>query len=388
MKILYFISVVSHGRGGHGHSLMHISSKMSEKHSVGVVSIGPGDSSHHQTAPEFIKHIFFNGFNILQLKNDIKKVISDFKPDVIHFFDDRCYNIIRLLINTKSYKIILNKCGGPNPQRHPYINDLILFSYENLQWFQSQKKFRKSNLILIPNRVYKIKFESNYQPLKKEKEKFNFVRITRIGKFHKKSIFDSINLIEYLHHLGHINTQLYIIGTVEDYEIFKIVKKHKLTQQGVIKLLTDDCYTKGASKMLYLADAVLGTGRSLMEATSLKLPVLTFNANDNLPVLLTKENFDSAFQTNFSTRNVFENLKNNKENIKKLIADKDYYKSLSDFSGEMFGKYFDINEVERLYSEIYENLEHYNNNFLKDLHIIIRHSISYYIGFRKNISSK
>ncbi|MDZ7775665.1 MAG: hypothetical protein U5L09_08755 [Bacteroidales bacterium] len=139
MKILFFISLYSHGRGGHVYSLNHISQKIAEVHDVKIISIGPGQKDIIQTNPYFIRHIEFNGLNISDLRKILQNERRIFQPDIYHFFDEGSYNIIRTIISSKKNKMVLNHCGGPNPNFFPHIHNLILFSSENLSWFQAQK---------------------------------------------------------------------------------------------------------------------------------------------------------------------------------------------------------------------------------------------------------
>ncbi|WP_299758436.1 glycosyltransferase [uncultured Pontibacter sp.] len=358
MKILYIISTFKGGNGGHAYSLTHISSEISKYADTAIISIGPKRSKVVTTSPHYLQYLYFDAINILTFKNELYEVLETYKPDIIHCFDTNAYNIVKLILPNSKYKIILNKCGGPNKKNYPLFNDLILFSIENKTWFDQQFEYNKSNIHLIPNRVKGIKVAAPSQldePIFKDQTKFTFVRIARLGAAYKKGIIDAIRLISILTNLNY-KVELYIIGVIENELILRELQKEA---QGLnVIFLTKDVHTVKASKMLYLADAVVATGRGLMEACSIGLPVLTPSINANIPVLVSENNFDSFLSTNFSERNVDEGYskENNISNIIKLINNKEYNQKLRAFTSEMFEKYFDISEGAKKYIEVYKSV--------------------------------
>lgn len=386
MKILFFISVHGHGRGGHFHSLNHISRRLGEENDVSIISIGPGKSDIIESNPHFRKHINYKGFDILKLRRVIKNEIKIFSPDIYHCFDVGSYNIIRLIISSKKHRIVLNKCGGPNPVEFPYVKNIVLFSKENQEWFEGQNKFKKTNVFLIPNRVIPLELITDYHPINKEKDDFVFVRICRIGLNYKKSILDSMNLISKLYESNFKKIKLYIIGAVEDEDVLKDLKYNEHVVNGRIVFLTQSEYTSEASKMLYLADAVIGTGRGLMEAASLKKPILTIDKNRNIPVLLDENHFMDAFKTNFSERNTFKELNthDNLNNISKLIYNLNYYNEVSSFAYNCFNMYFNINKVTELYISAYNKSYTFRRKILNDSPMILKTIISFFRSFLKS----
>lgn len=385
MKILFFISVYSHGRGGHAHSLNHISKKIGEQNEVKIISLGPGNSNIIESNPYFLEHIAFNGLNLLYLKNKIDKLTRKFKPDIYHCFDDGAYNIIRLLISSRKNKIIVNKCGGKNPLRYPNIKNIILFSNENLTWFKNQKKYQSSNIYLIPNRVKALLNDVNFQPIKKGLDEFVFLRICRIGSSYNKSIIDSISLIEKLLTENITNVKLYVIGVIEDYNLYEKLKTNTFVQNGRVIFLTEPMYTTEAAKMLYLADAVIGTGRGLMEASSLSIPLLAIDKEGSIPVLLDNDNFLDAFNTNFSERNIFYTIDHdyNMKNIINLIQIKSYYDEMSIFSKKVYDEYFNIDKASQAYSDVYALATFGKKNIIADFSLIIRTFVKFYRSYLK-----
>lgn len=353
MRVLFLITVRGHGTGGHFHSLNHISQAMAEKVEVGICSYGTGRSSILENNPNFQKHIPFNGLKILTLRKHLKKLINEFNPDIIHCFDTHAYNIFTFLFNPNKFSIFLTKCGGPNPEGFPLVENLILFSEENKKWFDDRAKFRKSNIVVIPNRVNPKIIEFNFRkPIIKENA-FCFVRIARIGSAYKKSIEDSITLIKYLTNQN-LNVHLYIIGAIQDTKIAE-----ELTDKiaGLpISMINDEAYTKKASNLLYLANAVIATGRGIMEGTAISKPILTPAQNSEIPIAVNENNFETFFNTNFSERNraTEKCLEDNESTILNLIQNEEYYNLMSDFSKECFEKYFNTSTGVPQYLSFYE----------------------------------
>jgi len=379
MKILYFISVHGHGRGGHFHSLNHISKKIGEDHDVKIISFGPGKSDIIESNPHFLRHIDFNGLNFFKLRKIIKQETRKFRPDIFHCFDGGSYNIVRLIVSSTKNILVLNKCGGPNPTYFPHVKNLILFSLENQEWFKNQKKYKNTNIHLIPNRVKPLQLSPDFNPIEKNPGDFIFMRICRIGHTYKKSIQDSINLISKLLETDFKSIKLYLIGVVQDTDVFEEFINHELVKSGHLTILTESKFTKEASKMLYFADAVIGTGRGLMEAASLGKPLLAINKNGEIPVLLNELNFDDAFRTNFSERNVFPGFKDN-DNIKsisQIVNDKVSYNENRSFVIQSFERYFTLEKAKDAYSTVYNISKTGKRKLIADFPYILKSILTF-----------
>ena len=310
-------------------------------------------------------------------------VKNNFRPDIYHCFDISSYNIIRLFISSETKRLIVTKCGGPNPKKYPHITNIVLFSLEDLEWFKKNNKYKNTYISFIPNRINLDSLGLESHPIDICDDYFIFLRICRFNSVYEKSINDSFRLIEYLYSHNINNVRLYVIGVIENYELFELLNNHELVKKGLVSLLTDREYTSEASKMLYLASAVIGTGRGLMEAASLSIPVLAINAKGNIPVLLDETNFEDAFITNFSTRNVFRTYDEdlNLGNIIRLITDHNYYDQMSQYSKNIFEDYFDIDKAEEKYNQLYHNARYGKRRILCDLLFIIKSQIGFYRNY-------
>jgi glycosyltransferase involved in cell wall biosynthesis len=356
MKILYCISNNGHGSGGHFHSLNQISSMVSKSNNIKIISIGSNPSPVIQNNVHFFKHIFLSTLtDLISFRREIQNVLSEFNPDVIHFFDTESLNYLLLVASLKKYKIVMNKCGGPNPLRKNWqvVDDLILFSKENYDFF-AQNEHKDMALHLIPNRVSKVSME-NYlgHPETKSKENYTFMRVSRLGGAYEKTFLDTLNLIEYLS--AKYKVELIVVGRIQDQQRFNDLKENAENRNIQVTYITDERASIGAS-FLYLADFVVGTGRSLMEGLSGGKPCLVPAKNSEVPILLTENNFEGLFTTNFSERGEVKKdaRDSNLDNIQNLIESIEMQGNLSNLSMKQFDTFFNIEKVSQLYTKVYQ----------------------------------
>lgn len=360
MNILFFINNDGHGVGGHYHSLDQISKEVGKGHKVGIVTMGLHPSPILSENPFFLKHIHLSGKikKMFSLNRELKGVIKNFKPDLLHCFDTASLNRLLILPATFSFPLVLNKCGGPNPfgNNYQHANALVVFSAENHQWFENNPNYKKENVFLIANRVEKLKLLPEEQRKeKKDTNKITFLRITRIGGAYEKTLLDSFRMIEDLKDDHPV--QLIVVGKVQKQERFAFFKQEAEKRRLPVQFITDERASK-ASDFLYLADFVIGTGRSFMEALSLGFPVLTPAKNTDWPVLVNERNFKFFFSTNFSERNIADpvSIKENKGDIEQLIANKKAYLNKQKKSIALFEEYLGTKFVLDKYNIVYENM--------------------------------
>ncbi|WP_313264662.1 hypothetical protein [Sphingobacterium sp.] len=357
-RIIYFIFSTGDANGGHYRSLALTAEYMSKKFDVEVIVLGYTFSHIIKSANIKSRFIYFNGLNIYEVLNKLKNKILD--DDILHAFDIYAYFIVRLLNLKFGNKIILTKCGGPNPMGYfPLANNLVLFSQENVNYFEKSKKFLKSQIHLIPNRTEN--FTSNSRKIEEIREKYALnryskvlLRICRISRVYRKSIEQSINLFKMLKEEGH-NLALIIIGNIQDQNIIDEFKEKKVEN---IFFITEDRYTKNAKELIEIADWVIGTGRGFMEACSKRRIMFCVAANNDIPILIDDTNFNNAFNFNFSERIIFDDdsIQNNKKRILNLIDDFESQKELEGISEQWFFKYFSIQGGIARYEAIYPKL--------------------------------
>lgn len=307
MKILYIVSNIntaSRGNGGHYYSMLATAEALKDGNEVFILNIGTSESIALQKTKFKIINIVDSKLRTSRLLKNLNEFLQENPVDIIHSFDDLAFFYSRTISVWRKIPIVLTKCGGVNPRYYPFCRNLVTFSLENTIFFKKEKKFRKSTINLIPNRVKPFMTDSTrIQELKGKHDLFQydivFLRISRIGKQYEKSAKQLINCVAALNIKG-FKTCILFIGTVVDNSVLEELKKFNL---GVkTKFETDAYFTKNAKELLDVADVVLGTGRSFMEAALHDKIMLAPLQNEALPILVTEDNFEMLLAMNFSER--------------------------------------------------------------------------------------
>ncbi len=384
MKVLFFIFVSEGGRGGHYHSLNHITRTLGTTDcKIDILTIGNQTSEIIAENPHFRKHLYFNRDNFINFFKQLYLEIQNNKPDILHFFDTQSYSLCFPLTFFFDSKVVLTKCGGANsPKLYPIVPNLILFTEENRKWFVSKNQYKNTRIEVIPNRVNVLKIEKN-EDYQKDPEYFSFVRICRIGKEYCNSILNGINLVKELNQSSDFKTKLYVIGKVTDDEIYSILLE---AAKGYdIEFITDNRIALEASRMLYLADAVIGTGRSALEALSLGLPLLVPSGQINFPILFDENNRIEIMQKNFTERAEFGKLSHLDElkKIELLITDNKYYSTMLNYSKAIFNEFYDVHGIKSNYINFYKNANFTKLTF-EGLLVNIKSTLSTIVTMFKN----
>jgi glycosyltransferase involved in cell wall biosynthesis len=359
MKLLFFIS--SEGgkaAGGHFNSLHQVSLEMAKTCEVRIIMLGKVLSPILKENPFLTDHIVLgHGVkDILKLNASLKLLFKSFKPDVIHCFDTNSLNRILLTRKTRNIPIVLNKCGGRNPikKNYQHADATVVFSKENQKWYLDNKYYDDASIFLIPNRVRALNILN--EDLRKEKanpDKTTFVRVSRLGGAYEMTLLQTFNLLEKLSKTSEV--ELYVIGRIQDEARFKKLVTEGEKQNFNIKYITDERAAKG-SDFLYLADFVVGTGRSFMEATSLGIPSLTPAQNAEMPILVNATNVEQFLATNFSERNIAEDGDEEEtlDAVFKLVADNSIYVKQKKETKSFFEEYFGTSKINQKYIEVYD----------------------------------
>lgn len=363
MKIAFVIASInskSNGLGGHYHSLLETVEQLSAHHDVFIINVGNNPAKALEDTKFKLFSIIEKGYAICRTYKKIISILKDEKPDILHAFDSSAYYWVRLAGHKLKIPFCITKCGGVNPVYFPYAKNLVLFSTENLNFFKSKKIFKDSNLSLIPNRIKEFdddinRIEEIINRIEKFKNAFKFLRITRIGKYYHNSSLQLINLVNKLSNDG-IKCCAIFIGTVEDEHYLKELKEQG---NGNCFFFSEPEFTKNAKTLINVADAVLGTGRSFMEAAAKEKLLLSPVQNSSTPALITQENFKTAFYYNFSERITIENFNEsfNYNQIKNIIQNKEKQKKQATFAGEIFREYFDAKKIGDKYEKVYANAQ-------------------------------
>ncbi len=295
MNLLMVVSVHDKPYGGHYHSSFAYFEALSKSYNVTLLVIGnekPDWLSNYKS-----HYVYFNGLNIFSVILKCRKIISEF--DILHAFDEFAYFFIRSHSNKK---VVYTRCGGPNPvnRYYPEVNNLVCFSMENYTFFKASKKV--SSVELIPNRVPKFSCDQRLCNLAIQEKALDInqvrvLRIARIDRYYEKSIIQTINLGGFLKASG-IQNQVIIIGKVYDEDFYDELE----VKYPQIKIISENQFTNNAKLLLDIANVVVGTGRSFMEAATLGKVVFSPLENSELPRLITSANIEEHFKANFSER--------------------------------------------------------------------------------------
>ncbi|HHX69520.1 MAG TPA: hypothetical protein GX708_15920 [Gallicola sp.] len=281
----------------------------------------------------FLKQLF----KALSLTNkyNIKNIIS---------FDSHAYLIARILglLNNK-IKVTNILCGGPNPKKYyPYSTKQILITKENFDYFFLKRKMKNPRIFYIPNRIYSL--HQNKILIEEIKSKYNlenkkvFLKISRLCSYYKNSIFQAINFVDAINSQNYI---LVLIGNVEDKKLYEEISNNKN-----VVIIDERNITSQANKIIDICDFYIGTGRGIMEAASLGKILFVPNKASKYPLLLDENNFEVAFNYNFSERiDIDINDKEYIQNINNILQDQVQTEKLVKLSLNKFYQYFNIMNV-------------------------------------------
>jgi hypothetical protein len=308
-KIIFTISTFGHGKGGHFYSLHTIAEELSNYFDITIINIG-AQPSPILTSEKYRKHfIRFTGRKFMSVYSEIKRIVKLQKPLIINAFDIESFAWARWVGRKTEIPVFHTKCGGPNPNGYfPKVKNLILFSRENEEYFLNHESVKNRYIELIPNRVLEIlPDEERISELRLKHGLHSnnkvLLRIARIGEHYKTSIEQGIELTKWLKTKG-IDIKFLIVGEVQDPNTLSLIRT-KIESEGLEKAVlieNDSRFTLNASQLLPVANLVIGSGRNFMETTSFNIPLLTTLKNEKFPLLVTDENFEEVFKTNFSPR--------------------------------------------------------------------------------------
>ncbi len=381
MKILLIVSCFKNynsGKGGHYYSLRTTFEELKRNGKfVSIVNVGNKNIS----VLEGIDNYFFFGGNILKL---FRFFFYRLDFDYIHFFDkpSAFWGFLVSLYFKKP--IIGTKCGGaPVKKWYPFVGSLVLYTKEDMNYFESKSKFNRTNKFFIPNRVSVI--HNDFDRLNALKEKISwsedykyFLRIARISLMNSHSIISTIELVKKLREENY-PVKFIIIGVIEDVNLFNtLLNEYSSKELG--DFVTNTEFVHNSNELIEIADFVIGSGRSLMEAAFFKKPIYYPSLESNFPNLLLESNFDSAFSKNFSVRSP--RTQNESKVLyltKKMLEDNLFYLKVSNFSSFVFEKYFDIRKINLRLMEVYRLSSPYSLNldFVIGLFVYIYYLIKY-----------
>ena len=381
MNILYMIT--STGKdGGHFYSLEATALGMGlPSNKVFVISVGNAKSPKLSSFPNY--YPFVSKMPLLGVVVKLWKFVRDNKIDIIHAFD--AYSFFFARIMSIRGKVLLTKCGGPPPSiYYPIADNFIVYSSEDFFCFMNKRAYRDVNIHHIPNRIKKITQNNGIVLDLKRRIPSGakvILRIARFSSFHRESMLKTINLVKKMTNDG-LYVKLIIVGIVQEPKIFNELAE-EVPHDAL--LLTQEKYTRNASKLIDVADIVVGTGRGAMEAATLGKLLLSPVKFSSIPVLVTELNRDKFLYYNFSTRTELDGFDERKEYdlIKKIVLSSTAYEYEQKKMIQFAYNNFDIERVIPKYFRIYNGLSKRRFRFL-DLILNFFYTYRFFINNLRN----
>ncbi|RYZ74587.1 MAG: hypothetical protein EOP09_00175 [Proteobacteria bacterium] len=246
----------------------------------------------------YIPYARWNIFGLYALARKIRTS----SPDVLHAYDHKSLFVARLLSLLLGIPVIYTKCGGPNGSRAiPFANRIVLFSGENYSHYCEHGD--PSRYILIPNRLNRPHSDPEMQErLVNElglRDQKILLRISRFNRYYDHTFNQTEALFRELR-AKEMSWHLVFLGAEQD-PVYLQELKDRFGLDGVYYIV-EESYTKEASKLIPIADAVVATGRGAMEACYFGKRVFCPTAIGRLPVEINDATFDTLFHFNFSER--------------------------------------------------------------------------------------
>jgi len=360
MRVLFVIQNVrgiNTGAGGHYYSLLTTANALHPHITVGIIVAGNQDQFILRNLEYPTWNVGFGPGSVRSGLSEFQKVVRQFAPDVIHAFDVNSFWLARMATLRECQGLLLTKCGGAIPRYYPYVEDLVVFTRQDKAFFSGRKKFQSSRIHLIPNRVAAISPDRERINQLRGKLKGKgpvFLRIGRFASSYRSTLLQAATLVRDLNTDG-LTCQLLCIGTVQHPEV---VRQIKAEAKGFVTVITDPKYTHKASELIDIGQFVIGTGRSLMEASTRGKILLTPIVGNVYPAVVTDDNFERHSSTNFSPRNTDgqhdEAL--NYKLIVQLLQDGYKRREYKRLSKRFFADHFNIDSVVPRYIGLYESV--------------------------------
>jgi glycosyltransferase involved in cell wall biosynthesis len=334
---------------------------MSKSFPATIVNIGPLKSHTLESSGVDLVNLNFTGRRILRAAICLSKIVRTRGFSSLNVFDMRVLSIAMIAAHIAKVPIVLTKPGGPNPGKYRYypaLPNLVVFSMENYDYFKERRRFAGTRIEFLPNRVAPVSTDTSRREALSNEIRFKgsrFIMVARICAAYESQISASISLVKKLNSDGSL-CGLVIVGVPEERDVLDRIRSQSSAE---VQIIVDDRFTISASQILNAGDMVIGSGRTLMEATSLGKPVLTPALDHPYPVLITGKTFQSAVRTNFSPRNRLPGIgiEDNLRVLHDLIEDRDSRTKVGDENRELFESYFNVSQAIPKYKTLFSDLK-------------------------------
>lgn len=349
MNKIFLVVNFRNGIGGHNFSALEIARLFQNDNSDNLlIEVGFNPSP---ILSSFNNYIFIeHDFKFWLIIKRIKEIFLLNSIHVIHSFDLSLYLIFRCFLD----KVYLTKCGGPNYRFFKFSKNLSLFTLENYYYYNKKGK----NLAFIPNRIKE--YSSSLVLIDELKSiiRYNdsdiiFLSICRINAYYERNINIFLNLYKALC-VESPACKFILLGEKNDDELVNYI--HQFLSPNFY-LVSDMKFTKNAKLVVDLCDFYFGSGRSLMEATYLNKVLLVPSNKNEIPVLLSHDNFMESFKYNFTERYISSSTDAIfLSRIQELLDSSFRFDFLSKFNSlSYFYDFFYINNAHQKYLNFYKS---------------------------------
>ena len=353
-KILFAITTYQ-PVGGHYYSLVTTARALSEIYDVHIFNLGTVLSPIIEKSGLSYDFVYYNKRNFIKVSKYISNYVSMQNISIVHGFDyTSCFLLSYAVKKNREVCFAWTKCGGQvsKSRKIPRVKNIVVFSLQDLCFFEHKYSPKKYNLVCIPNRVSD--FDSDSNRIEKLKRKYNLddkrviLRIGRISEPYINAIKQSILLQKMLYNVDQ-RFALLIIGTVKKDALLQEVKSICNNCPNVY-IETSDEYTDNSKELIDISDIVVGTGRGFMEACSKNKIMFVPSDAKKYPVLITESNFQTALYYNFSPRY--------NDDVDECVGEKQIFTAVNEYdctSRKWYDEYFNAGMICSKYYDFYKN---------------------------------
>ncbi len=354
------IPEISSGVGGHYNSALTTTDALTNAgHEALLVHFGSQMSPLVGSWNGLKTHIPWPSGNTLSAFKQFWIKSKIFSPDLIISFDRHTYLHARIYSLLNRIPLILVIPEGFYPpasdQYFPHATNAVLFAREQFSRCASHPATSRANIIFAPNRV--LEFTTDHARIFELRKKLDpdalvVLRICRLNQQYERSARQTIEAARRLRNAG-TRAQALIVGMPLD---ARVVQRLAGLAGSEDIIITDPSYYTNASALVEIADVVVGTGRSFMEAAAKGRVMMTPALDLDVPYLIDANEFETAFASNFSPRVTFPEVSNEQatESMTAMLSSSSERQRLQLLARHWFESYFDARSL----SSIYDTARH------------------------------
>lgn len=304
-RVLFVITSRGKGTGGHHFSLRDLTARLRAHADVHIATVAIRFPPSLADVPD-VTFIPWSPYRLPGVLADLLALVRRFRPTHLHSYDPSALHLTRVLSLWTRLPLIHTQCGGPTPRRNvPRAPDVVLFSEENRSGLAAHPRMADCRLHLIASRVNPVALDParalalrrhiGWQPGDRV-----VLRINRLVHEYRPAMDQALALGALWRDTG-ARVHVVLLGSVGDEDLVRELES-LAGRTPDVHVVTAPEFTTQAAALLGAADAVVGTGRGLMEAAFAGRVVFAPVAGHALPALLAPDTVDALAHANFSPR--------------------------------------------------------------------------------------